>query len=158
MGFVVIHLVYITNPLFGFGWWHGHRWGRPFTFWTAILGFVSYLHAKVLCVQCLLWSIFYLWMILEVCKYLRLVYTVLTEWHILLWLQLSTYRICHTLLYCILLMSNMAYNLSSLSTQKVLVKVFEQIPSGNSCKHLEVTLQWCDQEDGPTHPPGSWKV
>ena len=49
-------------------------------------------------------------------------------------------------------MSNMAYNLSSLSTQKVLVKVFEQIPSGNSCKHLEVTLQWCGQE-GWSHPP-----
>ena len=25
LGYVVIHLMYVTNPLFGFGWWHEHK-------------------------------------------------------------------------------------------------------------------------------------
>ena len=48
LGIVVTYLVYITYILCGFGWWHGHIWGRPFTNLAAKLNFVSHFSSYVL--------------------------------------------------------------------------------------------------------------
>ena len=48
LGFGDIYLVYVTNPLCGFGWWHGHKWGKPFTNLAAPLSFVSPFSSRML--------------------------------------------------------------------------------------------------------------
>ena len=51
--FVVIHLMYVTNPLFGFGGWHGTCKANPSQLGrTPLLGFVYHLCAKnIVCIM-----------------------------------------------------------------------------------------------------------
>ena len=135
MGSVAIHLMYVTNPHFLLVGCMGKGEANPTHFWTAILGFVSFLHAKVLSV----WSLIFLWIWLEV---------YVLFWVSNLYLPFGMTRICSNLFRARVDKLTNIMSCTLISNSKALNTYHREA----FWRCLELILQCYDQE-GWSHPP-----